>query len=390
MTRRKHRFGRHGLTAIAAAAVIAVAIAGGGGAHAATADSGSGQSPSLQWSSGRARAAGDLIEVACPARTLCVALNNAGGVVVSAKPAGGASSWKVIRGLRALQLGGTRKQQSDAAEIDTMAFDLSCPSVHLCVVGRPGSPPTASVLYTTDPTGEASAWHEVKNIGGNAGRIASLTCPSVRRCYALENVSDSHGNITATALASTRPAGPASAWRKTGGTLADYPEGIACPSRSLCVVATGGGMYATANAAGPVSAYKFANDTNQQGQIDAVACPSTRLCIAQPDMAGCTPCGAGNDLISTDPVTGTWRQAGVATGDIACPTSEFCVGTAAGTRHASDELAFSTDPAGPAHAWHYVSRLRGNPRLRGIACASASFCVAVGDGGAIAVGSGRA
>jgi hypothetical protein len=279
--------------------------------------------------------------------------------------------------------------------IDIMAFDLSCPSVHLCVVGRPGAeasgsvpgePPISSIAYTTDPAGGASAWHTVNGIGGNAGQIASLTCPSVKLCYALENVSDKHGNITANALVSTNPTGTAGAWRETGGRIDNYTEGIACPSHLLCVGATGLGMYATTDAAGPASIWKFAMDTNQRGQIDAVTCASTRLCIAQPDLAGCIPCGAGNDLISANPAAGSWRQAGVATQDITCPTSRFCVGTAAGTRHASDQLAFSTHPAGPARAWHYVARLRGNPELRGIACASAAFCVAVGDRGAIAVG----
>jgi hypothetical protein len=352
----------------------------------------------LRWSAGRDRRAGNLIEVACPSKALCVAVNNAGGVAVSTHPARGARSWRVVRGLKILQLGGTLAQQNDAAMIDIMAFDLSCPSVHLCVVGRPGAeasgsipgePPIASVVYTTDPAGRASAWHTVNGIGGNAGQIASLTCPALKLCYALENVSDKHGNITATALVSTDPTGPASVWTKTGGTIGNYTEGIACPSHSVCVTATGLGMYSTADAAGPASTWNFATDTNQEGQIDAVTCASTHLCIAQPDLAGCIPCGAGNDLISTNPVTGRWRRAAVATGDIACPTSKFCVGTAAGTRHASDELAFSTDPDGPARAWHYISRLTGRPRLRGIACASSSFCVAVGDGGAIAVGRGR-
>jgi len=359
---------------------------------------GSATALSLRWSSSRDRSAGNLIEVACPAESLCVAVNSGGLEAVSTHPARGAHSWRVVRGLRILQLGGTVAQQNDAAMIDIMAFDLSCPSVHLCVVGRPGAeapgslpgePPIASIVYTSNPAGGASKWHTVNAIGGNAGQIASLTCPAVNFCQALENVTDPHGDITATALASTDPTGPASAWSETGGTIGNYTEGISCPSPSVCVAATGLGMYATPDAAGPASTWKFAMDTNQQGQIDAVTCPSKHLCVAAPDLAGCIPCGAGNDLISTSPVTGTWRQAGVATGDITCPTNRFCVGTAAGTRHASDELAFSKDPKGPARAWHYVAHLTGKPVLRGIACASASFCVAVGDRGAIVVGRAR-
>ena len=142
----------------------------------------------LRWTAGRNRAAGDLVEVACPSAVLCVAVNNAGGVVVSTHPATGAGSWRVVRGLRVLQLGGTLAQQTTAAQIDTMAYDLSCPSAHLCLIGAagaerpghvPGLPAVASVVYSTDPAAGAAAWHTVSGIDGNAGQIVSLTCPSV-------------------------------------------------------------------------------------------------------------------------------------------------------------------------------------------------------------------
>src|SRR5947209_8179035 len=68
----------------------------------------------LRWTAGRDRAAGDLVEIACPSALLCVAVNNAGRVVVSRHPATGAGSWRVVRGLRVLQLGGTLAQQRAA------------------------------------------------------------------------------------------------------------------------------------------------------------------------------------------------------------------------------------------------------------------------------------
>ena len=349
----------------------------------------------LRWTAGRDRAAGDLVEVACPSAVLCVAVNNAGGVVVSTHPATGAGSWRVVRGLRVLQLGGTLAQQRTAAQIDTMAYDLSCPSAHLCLIGAagaerpghvPGLPAVASVVYSNDPAAGAPAWHTVSGIDGNAGQIGSLTCPSAHLCHALENVSDSHGNITAIPLITHNPTGPAGGWTRTGGTVANYTEGLACPTRALCVAATGLGMYASANPLGPAASWRFAMDTNQTGQIDSVACPSAHLCLAAPDNAGCIPCGAGNDLISTHPAGGIWRRAAVPTGDLACPTTRFCVGIAQGTRHTRQDLVSSANPAGPPRAWHYLSGLNGGTRLRALACASTSFCAAVGDGGEIAVG----
>jgi hypothetical protein len=349
----------------------------------------------LRWTAGRDRAAGALVEVACPSAVLCVAVNNAGGVVVSRHPASGAGSWRVVRGLRALQLGGTLAQQRTAAQIDTMAYDLSCPSVHLCLIGAagaerpghvPGLPAVASVVYSTHPAAGPAAWHAVSGIDGNTGEVVSLTCPSAHLCHALENVTDSDGNVTAIPLITHNPTGPATGWTRTGGTVDNYTEGLACPTPALCVAAAGLGVYASANALGPAASWRFAMDTNQTGQIDSVACASAHLCLAAPDMAGCIPCGAGNDLISTQPAAGIWRRAAVPTGDLACPTTRFCVGIAQGTRHTRQDLVSSTDPAGPSRAWHYLSGLSGGNRLRALACASRSFCAAVGDAGEIAVG----
>jgi hypothetical protein len=349
----------------------------------------------LKWTAGRDHPAGALIDVACPSADLCVAVNNAGGVVVSTHPVTGAGSWRVVHGLRVLQLGGTLGQQTDAARIDTMASDLSCPSAHLCVIGAAGAeqpghgaglPAVARIVYSTDPTGGAAAWHPVSGIDGNAGQIVSLTCPSTHLCHALENITDTYGNITAYPLVTHNPTGPAAGWIRTGGKVSDYTQDLACPTSVLCVAASGSGMYFSANALGQAATWHFAMDTNQTGQIDSVACPSAHLCLAAPDEAGCIPCGAGNDLLSTNPAAGIWRKAAVPTGALTCPTTTFCVGVAQGTRHTRQDLVFSTKPAGPASAWHYLSGLTGNNRLRALACASAKLCVGVGDGGEIAVG----
>jgi hypothetical protein len=349
----------------------------------------------LRWTAGRDHQAGDLIEVACPSAGLCVAVNNAGGVMVSTDPATGVGSWHVVHGLKVLQLGGTLGQQNTAAQIDTMAYDLSCPSAHLCVIGAagaekpghvPGLPGVASVVYSTNPAGGAAAWHAVSGIDGNAGQIVSLTCPSTHLCHALENITESDGDITAIPLITHNPTDAAAGWRRTGGTVGDYTEGLACPTSPLCVAASGGGVYASANALGPAATWHFAMDTNQAGQIDAVACPSAHLCLAAPDEAGCIPCGAGNDLISTQPAAGIWRRAAVPTGALTCPTTTFCVGVAQGTRHTKQDLVSSTNPAGPASAWHYLKGLTGGNRLRALACVSPNLCVGVGDSGEIAVG----
>jgi hypothetical protein len=367
--------------------VLALLVLGVAGA-AVTAPAASARS--LHWSAGRARSAGDLIGVACPARTLCVAVDNAGKVVVSGRPSGGPKTWRVVSGVTVLQAGGTLKQQTDAARIDQEANDVSCPSVHLCVLGRPGASsrpggapevfPVASVVYTTNPLGGKSAWHTVNGIDRNAGLVGSISCPSVHLCFALENRTDQYGNGRAVLLESTDPTGPANAWRVTSAEVGDYFQGLSCPSTALCVAGGGGGLWWTTHPAGPSATWSYVHlDT---GQVDAVSCPSTGLCLGQPDMAGCKPCGAGNDVLSARPTTGAWRQAAVATGFITCKTTSFCVGVA----FPDISVQVSTQPTGDRRAWQLTRIAKSSAYLRAVACASTSFCVAVGDRGSVAVG----
>ena len=78
-----------------------------------------------------------LYGVSCATASLCVAVDDAGNVVTSTDPTGGAAKWT-------------------AANVDgsNSLRDVSCPSTSLCVaVDNVGN-----VVTATDPTGGSAAW----------------------------------------------------------------------------------------------------------------------------------------------------------------------------------------------------------------------------------------
>ncbi len=118
--------------------------------------------------------------------------------------------------------------------------------------------------------------------------------------------------------------------------------------------------------------------------IDAMACPSTRLCVAVDR--------AGRVLWSTNPAGGsrTWLAARVDGGNaltgIACPSTGLCVAV-----DGAGNVISSQNPTGGQAAWT-VAKIDSSPTqgntdttgpvlLRGISCPSTGLCVAVDGAG---------
>ena len=107
-----------------------------------------------------------------------------------------------------------------------------------------------------------------------------------------------------------------------------------------------------------------------------LSCPSSSLCV--------TADNAGNIATSTDPESeeSQWtlthlaglEGAGVPGGEVSCASAGVCV-VLAGAK-----LFASLDPTGGARAWSAPVDRSG---LNGVSCASASLCVAVGEGGTV-------
>ena len=153
--------------------------------------------------------------ISCPAANLCVAVDNAGQVVTTTNPTGGAKAWTVAA------LPGT-----------PILTSVSCPSTSLCMLAG------SKRFYSADPLGGASAWHRVGSAGGV---LASLACPSTTACVAVGYGNASTGLASATAT----PAGRARAWVNTtinsqvpsgNGQLLDS---VSCPGVGFCIAIDG-------------------------------------------------------------------------------------------------------------------------------------------------------
>jgi hypothetical protein len=303
-----------------------------------------------------------LVGVACPAATVCIAFDDAGKVLTSTRPTGGASAWRVVPGLK---IG-----PNLASFESTTRYDISCPSVSLCVAGDGGR-----VVTSTNPLGGASSWKASGNLGE---AIDSLSCPSVRLCVALDNEMPDHSAYVKV-LASTDPAH--GVWTTTVPMLplsyTDYATSVSCASAALCVAGGDIALLSSTNLVGGPSAWHLS--ARHGSQVNAVSCPSTRLCVAVDD--------DGNIVTSTRPAHGPWRttklRQRVGVGYVSCPSTSLCVGTAGPT----PGLVTSTNPTGGASAWQVTAIPSAGGRFfRSVSCASSSFCVAVGDGGVVVTG----
>ncbi|MCA1682677.1 MAG: hypothetical protein LC685_01535 [Actinobacteria bacterium] len=295
-----------------------------------------------------------LVGVSCPSVTLCVAVDDdAGGIVTGSTPAA-AAGWRVTR----------------LSHVTTRLSGVSCPSAALCVaVGYPG------VVTSTDPLGGAGAWNAAR-LPGSSG-ATGVSCPSVSLCVAVGNF----GN-EGTVLTSSNPAGGTGAWQSAQvGSAREFLTGVSCPSPTLCVaVGDKGTVLTSANPTAGRPAWTSANVGNvEPGGLTAVSCPSPSLCVAVD--------GSGQVLTSTNPTggAGAWRATrvdpSVVLQSVACPSVSLCV---AGDNGGG--VVASTNPTGGRSAWTFTS-VDGTNTLHGISCPSTSLCIAVDSSGNVVTGS---
>lgn len=181
-------------------------------------------------------------------------------------------------------------------------------------------------------------------------------------------VTDSQGNaldaseVSATSAASWTPwAGP------SGATPS---EAVACPAASLCVLADreaaeggGGNMYYATSLSGA-----WSGAFEPVFGVVAVSCGSTSLCV--------TGQGEGQIRYSSNPASEEWFALEIGSGTMSaidCLTASFCaVVDSTGHLHVADTAAKIKEEAG----WK-SSDVDGTSALHGVACTSATSCVAV-------------
>lgn len=154
-----------------------------------------------------------LLGISCPTVSRCVAVDgaDAGNVLSTTRPRGGAGAWRTVR------LGQT-------------LTSVSCPSASLCVVAG------SAHAYSTAPGGSRSSWHFTGGpVGG--GVISDLDCPAITLCVGVGFGDASPG----LAVATGSPRGGSGTW-KTSDVLASPPpanaellDAVGCAGSTLCV-----------------------------------------------------------------------------------------------------------------------------------------------------------
>lgn len=306
--------------------------------------------PTGTWTTTSIDGTTNLDAVSCPSASLCVADDDAGAVVSSTDPAGGAGAWH-----RAL--------------VDSSAIDgISCPSVSLCVAGDD----QGRILTSADPAGGAGAWTSPEGVSTH--ELISVSCPAVSLCVAVEF---GGGHV----WTSTNPTGGAGAWSSASIDSGPGLWAVSCPTVSLCVaVDTNGNVLTSTDPVGGASAWSAPVSIDPRVGLEAVSCASTTLCVAVDNN--------GNAFVTTDPTAGPWVAENIDSGGdgfsgVSCRPGPACVAV-----DFSGNVVESTDPAGGASTWSAPRNIDGGGAngFNAVNCSPGLFCVAVDDLGSLVAG----
>jgi hypothetical protein len=291
--------------------------------------------------------------ISCPSASLCV-IQETGRLLTSTDPTAAKPTWKAV--------------SAPQLPIDQFA-GIACASDRLCIAWSDST----TLDVSTNPTGGASAWKQVKLKGAlNAIEVSAVACvPQTTRCVAAV------GNGFAT---STNAGGGASAWTVTNQSGFAAPEDLTCPSVTLCVGITLDDVEASTNPSqGAASWSSGALPTTSPSYNVAIACPSAAACVIAR--------GDGSIASSTDPAAGaagytlsaSLDPAGFGTfadTHMTCPTTGTCL-----VPDASPGLATITLGAAPSAS--VDTDVGGTTAITGLDCPSARLCLGVDDGGGI-------
>jgi hypothetical protein len=239
--------------------------------------------------------------------------------------------------------------------------------------GAPSSPAPPAVLWTAPATIDVDP-------------LSALSCPTASICVAV----DRNGRV----LVSSDPAESARGWSSPQDIDGDLTlSGVSCPTPSLCAAidASGDVLTSTDPSARPATwtvshvddSPRVPNTDGQTGPLlRAISCPSASLCVAVDT--------AGNALVSSDPAGGptAWSLVHADTNlspacarvhtscqaplvGLACPSASLCVAV-----DLTGNILQSTDPTAAA-PWRSHPALSGIGSLWGVSCPTTSLCATV-------------
>jgi hypothetical protein len=347
-------------TLMAFAAALALALASS--AAAGTTKKPKVTPPPYKWHTATTIDTAALTGVQCPSTRLCVAIDNAGGVLTARSPTS-AHSWTRV------DVDGT-----------TALTGLSCPTSRECVaVDSAGH-----VIVSADPAGGASAWQTVAVDGDNP--ITAIDCPSRRLCVAVDDA----GN----AITSTAPSATASAWTVvhidmglnyacqldglTGTQCQPQLLALSCPSASLCVATDDSGYVLVTHDPGAKAPTWTAIGGNKPAGFNGIACPSKTFCAMVNGFYGAVVTLNPRDPLAHRKTT-TLAHGTVYLTGVSCPSAHVCL-----LDDQAGGLFVSTNPTGPASAWAKTAIHRAGV-IEAVAC-QPKWCVAVDGAGRVSVG----
>ena len=152
-----------------------------------------------------------LTAVACPSRSFCIAVDQAGNALTSTNPSAGAGAWTSV-------------------PIDSTQTDLnsvSCASVSLCVAADN----RGHVLAATHPN-SAGASRPALVDPGDSGGLSTLSCTRISFCAG--------AGVPGGVIVSDKPTAGARSWTRARVRDANV-AGLSCASRHLCVAVTTNG-----------------------------------------------------------------------------------------------------------------------------------------------------
>jgi RHS repeat-associated protein len=232
-----------------------------------------------------------------------------------------------------------------------------------------------SVTAKTSPSAVIAVAGTVQTLPTST--LNAIACiPGTSECV----VNDNKGN----AYVSTNVTPGSSTWSVWFGPGTSPGEALACPTKSLCLMAdgergVGGGLLYYARVVG--GSWTQAIDPGSNG-TDAISCASESFCVEGQN-------GSGYFRYSTSPASASWvleQQGSAAIKAVYCLSTSFCaMGDSTGKVHVATSTAQIE-----SSTWT-ESNVDSGTALNGVSCTSTTSCVAVDGAGNVlnlTVGSG--
>jgi hypothetical protein len=155
-------------------------------------------------------------QLACESTVLCAGTDDSGDLIVSTDPLAGQSAWQAT----GVNTGGQPNWMNPNASFPEAVADLACPTVSFCL--GVGDNSYGDPIVTTDPTDADPIWKPALKQSG-----VSISCAAIAWCFAW----DAHGNL----FSSRHPAAGPDAWSEAHPDGSNVPAMLSCPSSSLCL-----------------------------------------------------------------------------------------------------------------------------------------------------------